>query len=82
MLRPRVLTAGVRALARRERAGVTRGDDTLQLGADVVIDPEGQIAFLHLASDAADRIPPDDLIAVVRGLDPTVVAGPLVIAIE
>ena len=69
MLRPRVARAGVRALLAGERVGVTRGDDTLQLGADVVVDQDGQIAFLHLAADAADRTPPEELIAVLRRLD-------------
>jgi hypothetical protein len=70
MLRPRVAIAGVRALLTRERGGWTHGDDTLQLGADAVVDREGRLAFLHLAADAADRTPPAELIAVVRGLPP------------
>ena len=69
VLRPRVAAAGMRALLAGERVGVTSGDDTLQLGADVVVDQDGQIAFLHLASDAADRTPPEELIAVLRRLD-------------
>ena len=74
VLRPRVASAGLRALLAGERVSVTRGDDTLQLGADVVLDRDGQIAFLHLAADAADRTPPDELVAVVRGLGDT--SGP------
>ena len=66
MLRPRVVTVGVRALLAGERVSVTRGDDTLQLGADVVVDRDGRIELLHLTSDAADRIPPEELVAVVR----------------
>jgi hypothetical protein len=69
VLRPRVASAGVRALLAGERVSVTRGDDTLQLGADVVLDGDGRIAFLHLAADAADRTPPDELISVLRRLD-------------
>ena len=69
VLRPRVASAGLRAVLAGERVSVTRGDDTLQLGADVVVDQDGQIAFLHLAADAADRTPPGELIAVVHGLD-------------
>jgi peroxiredoxin len=68
VLRPRVVVAGVRAVVAGERVGVARGDDTLQLGADVVVDADGRIAFLHLASDAADRTPPDDLVAVLHRL--------------
>lgn len=69
LLRPRVVVAGMRALVARERVGRAPGDDTLQLGADVVVDRNGRIAYLHLASDAADRTRPKDLVAVVRGLD-------------
>jgi hypothetical protein len=69
VLRPRVAAAGLRAVLARERVSVTRGDDTLQLGADVVVDQDGQIAFLHLASDAADRTPPEELISILRRLD-------------
>lgn len=69
LLRPRVVIAGMRALVARERIGRAPGDDTLQLGADVVVDRNGRIAYLHLASHAADRTRPEDLVAVVRGLD-------------
>ena len=69
VLRPRIASAGLRALLAGERVSVTRGDDTLQLGADVVVNHEGQIAFLHLAADAADRTPPDELVAVLRELE-------------
>lgn len=69
VLRPRVATAGLRALRAGERVSVTPGDDTLQLGADVVLDRDGRIVFLHLAADAADRTPPEELIAVLRRLD-------------
>ena len=66
LLRPRVATAGLRALIARERIGWTPGDDKLQLGADVVVDRDGQVAFLHLAADASDRSPPEKLIARLR----------------
>ena len=69
VLRPRVAAVGMRAILAGDRPSVTKGDDTLQLGADVVVDKDGQIAFLHLASDAADRTPPVELVAVLRGLD-------------
>jgi len=75
VLRPGVASAGLRALLAGERVSVTRGDDTLQLGADVVLDENGRIAFLHLAADAADRTPPEELIAVLRGLDRAPTAG-------
>lgn len=76
ILRPRVAAVGIRAILAGDRPGVTQGDDTLQLGADVVVDRDGQIVFLHLASDAADRTPPEELVAVLRGLDPAAVTPP------
>ncbi len=69
LLRPRVVMAGVRALLARERTGWRSGDDPLQLGADVVVDGDGRIAYLHLASDASDRVSPEELLEVVRQLD-------------
>lgn len=69
LLRPRVVGAGVRALVARERTAWHGGDDTLQLGADVVVDGEGRIVHLHLAADASDRVSPEDLLDVVRRLD-------------
>lgn len=68
VVRPRVVTAAVRALVQGEYFGRTRGDDTLLLGADVVTDRDGRIVFSHLAADPADRTDPAKLIAVVRGL--------------
>ena len=73
VLRPRVAAAGMRAIIAGERPSVMKGDDTLQLGADVVVDRDGKIAFLHLASDAADRTPPEELVAVLHSLDPALV---------
>ena len=69
LLRPRVVTAAVQALIARESIRWSFDDDPLQLGADVVVDRDGHIAYLHLASDAADRTSPEDLVAVVRQLD-------------
>ena len=69
LVRPRIVTAGVRALGSGERVRWSFGDDALQLGADVVVDRDGHIAYLNLASDAADRTAPEALVAVVRQLD-------------
>jgi len=75
VLRPRVLATGFRALAAGSRSTWGRGDDKLQLGADVVVDRDGRIAFLHLATSAADRTSPEKLVAVVRELEPAAPAG-------
>ena len=69
ILRPRVLVAGLRAVLGGERVSVTKGDDTLLLGIDLVVEPDGRIAFIHRAKDAADRTPPEELIR--RALETT-----------
>jgi hypothetical protein len=42
-----------------------RGDDGFQLGADVVLDAEGRVAFIHRPATAADRVPVAELLARV-----------------
>ena len=39
-----------------------RGDDGFQLGADVVLDAEGRVAYIHHPSTAADRVPVEELL--------------------
>ena len=39
-----------------------RGDDGFQLGADLVLDAEGRIAFSHRPATAADRVPVAELL--------------------
>ena len=70
MLRPGC-GGGLRTMLSGDRSSMTKGDDALQLGVDVVVDRDGQIAFIHRASDPADRTPPAELVAVLRRLDPT-----------
>ena len=42
-----------------------RGDDGFQLGADVVLDAEGHVVFIHRPATAADRVPVEKLLARV-----------------
>ena len=67
-LKPGVLVAGVRALVGGVKPTYTKGDDTLALGVDVIVDKRGEIAFLHRAKDAADRAEPADLVRRVQEL--------------
>lgn len=76
MLRPRVLGSGMRAAAARERVGWHRGDDTLQLGVDVVVGADGRIALLHRAADPADRTPPEELVAALEALRDSTLVDP------
>ncbi|MGH9184902.1 MAG: AhpC/TSA family protein [Acidimicrobiales bacterium] len=57
--------AGVRSTVTAWRAGYRPkyvGADVFRLGADVVVDADGEMTFLHPARDPADRIPPDELV--------------------
>ncbi len=47
---------------------MTKGDDTLLLGIDLVVDAGGRIAFIHRATDAADRSSPAELIDVLLSI--------------
>ena len=42
-----------------------RGDDGFQLGADVVLDAEAHVAFIHRPATAADRVPVAELLSRV-----------------
>ena len=42
-----------------------RNDDGFQLGADIVLDAEGRVAFIHRPATAADRVPVAELLARV-----------------
>ncbi len=42
-----------------------RGDDGFQLGADVVLDADGHVVFIHRPATAADRVPVEELLARV-----------------
>ena len=42
-----------------------RGADGFQLGADLVLDAEGRIVFIHRPATAADRIPVEQLLRYV-----------------
>jgi hypothetical protein len=55
----RARAAGFRAKASRS--------DMRRLGADIVIDAEGEIRFLHLAETADDRVDPSELLRELAG---------------
>lgn len=61
----RSIGGGLRALREGMLPRATRAD-MLRLGADVAVDADGEIALLHLATSADDRLPPERLIAALR----------------
>ncbi len=65
-LDPRVW-ARYAVLLGRGRRSKPVDQDLLQLGGDVVIDPEGRIAWLYRSEGPEDRPAVDQLLAAVRG---------------
>lgn len=61
----RSLTGGVRALGKGMLPRATRAD-MLRLGADAAVGADGEIALLHIAGSADDRLEPADLVAALR----------------
>jgi peroxiredoxin len=44
-------------------------EDTLQLGGDFVVDPEGRVAYAYRSAGPDDRPPVDDLITALRAFE-------------
>ena len=62
--------ATVRAYTRLVRGGARLqrpSEDTLQLGGDFVVGPDGRLRYAYRSKGPADRPPVDDLIAAVGG---------------
>ena len=63
---PRMLAKGVVTSARnRVVQGMTVGSAT-QLGATIVVAPDGTVIWSHLATDASDNATPAEILAAVR----------------
>jgi len=65
LLDPRSWREATRELLHGRFPTKHRGDDGFQLGADVVLDAQGRVAFIHRPSTAADRIPVEQLLRYV-----------------
>ena len=63
LLDPRSWREAIGELAHGRLAMKHRGDDGFQLGADVLLDAEGRVAFIHRPATAADRVPIGELLA-------------------
>ena len=67
LLGPRSVLSGIkRAASERMVQGMTQGSAT-QLGGVLVVAPGGRVAWSHLARDASDNPPNDDVLEAVRG---------------
>ena len=61
------VVAGLKSARRGLLPRATRAD-MLRLGADAVVDAEGEVVFLHLADSPDDRVAPGQLLtAAARG---------------
>ena len=66
LLGPRVVARGVRrSLASGVRQGRTIGHPA-QLGGVMLVMPDGSVPYVHLADDASDNPPNDEVLAAVR----------------
>ena len=66
LLGPRSVAAGIkRAATERMVQGPVKGHPA-QLGGVLVVRPDGKIAWAHLADNAADNPPNDDVLAAVE----------------
>ena len=66
LLGPRVVARGARRAA---KAGVVQGrtvGHTAQLGGVLVIAPGGAVAYAHMADDASDNAPNDEVLEAAR----------------
>ena len=63
---PRSVLSGIkRAASERMVQGMTQGSNT-QLGGVLVVAPGGRVAWSHLAQDASDNPPNDEVLRAVR----------------
>jgi prostamide/prostaglandin F2alpha synthase len=68
LLGPKVVAKGLLTSARTgEMQGRTLGHPA-QLGGAMVIAPDNEIIWSHMAQDAADNASPEEILAAIRGL--------------
>jgi peroxiredoxin len=68
LLGPKVVAKGVlTSLRTRKVQGRTIGHPA-QLGGAMVISPDGEIVWSHMAKDASDNASPEEILAATRGL--------------
>jgi peroxiredoxin len=66
LLGPKVVAKGaLTTLRTRQVQGRTLGHPA-QLGGAMVIDPGGEIVWSHMAKDASDNAPPEEILSAIR----------------
>jgi prostamide/prostaglandin F2alpha synthase len=63
---PQTVAKGLLATARTRRTQTRTVGHPSQLGGTLVIAPDGRVVWSHLAQDASDNAPPEEILAAVR----------------
>ena len=63
---PQTVAKGILATARTRRTQTRTIGHPSQLGGALVIAPGGRVAWSHMATDASDNAPPEEILAAVR----------------
>jgi peroxiredoxin len=63
---PQTVAKGIVATARTKRTQTRTIGHPSQLGGTLVIAPDGRVVWSHLAHDASDNAPPDEILEATR----------------
>jgi peroxiredoxin len=63
---PQTVAKGLLATARTKRTQTRTIGHPSQLGGTLVIAPDGRVAWSHMAEDASDNAPPEEILAAIR----------------
>jgi peroxiredoxin len=63
---PQTVAKGLLATARTRRTQTRTVGHPSQLGGTLAIAPDGRVVWSHLAQDASDNAPPEEILAAVR----------------
>lgn len=67
LIGPSVVAKGVLTSLRTGKSQTRTIGHPAQLGGAMVISPDGTVAWSHMAKDASDNAPPEEILAAVRG---------------
>jgi peroxiredoxin len=63
---PQTVAKGILATARTKRTQTRTIGHPSQLGGTLVIAPDGNVLWSHLAQDASDNAPPEEILAAIH----------------
>ena len=66
LLNPQTIAKGLLATARTKRTQTRTIGHPSQLGGVLVIAPDGRVAWSHIAEDASDNAPPEEILAAAH----------------